>query len=123
MKNLQKSTLIRFISAALFITLLVAVVFPVPGKADTARIICTTEGNTYKISFSVTVDSKRLILIGVIDDEGNGHRIYRYFLNDRHKEGELTIPRSKFGDLSRACIAVHLTSGDKRTVASDCDYF
>lgn len=91
--------------------------------ADSATISCKKEGHYYKISFNVTVSAKRLILVGVVDENGNGHRVYRYFLTSREKSDEITIHENKFGPLRQACIAVHLTKGDKRTVASDCDYF
>jgi len=91
--------------------------------ADTAQLQAFRSGSKYIIEYDVSVSQRRLILIGVIDAKGNGHRVFRYFLNSGRKQGTITIKESRFGKLNRACIAVHGTGSNTDTVVSDCDYF
>lgn len=109
---------------ALLGVLALSTLYPVPTvTADSAMLRCERQGSTYTIEYEVRVDARRLILIGVVDSEGNGHRVFRYVLKSGSKSGTITIKERRYGRLNRACIAVHSVSGDQETVASDCDYF
>lgn len=116
----QYSTLINVTATVAFLLFLVPFS---PLKADTAEIICDLDGDTYEIRYKCSVNAPRLILIGVITTRGEGRRVFRYYLKSGSKEGTITIPESRFGPLRRACVAVHKTTGQRETVASDCDYF
>ena len=99
---------------------------PAAGTAlvgDKIKVYCETTGSHYKATIDYSAKKSRLILMAVIDVHGDGRRVYRSLVKAGVGTLHWSARKSRFKRLARGCVAMHRTSGDRATIASDCDTF
>jgi hypothetical protein len=90
---------------------------------DKIKVYCETTGSHYKATIEYSAKKSRLILMAVVDIHGDGRRVYRSLVKAGVGTLHWSARKSRFNRLARGCVAMHRTSGDRATIASDCDTF